>query len=36
MTSKVQMSVAATAVIAAGLLGACSAHFEAGTTAGIG
>ncbi|OMC05180.1 hypothetical protein A5734_08455 [Mycolicibacterium fortuitum] len=36
MTSKVRMSVAATAVIAAGLLGACSAHFEAGTTAGVG
>lgn len=36
MTSSARMGVAAAAVIAAGLLGACSAHIEAGTTAGVG
>lgn len=35
MTSCARMCVVAAAVIVAGPLGACSAHFEAGTTAGI-
>lgn len=36
MTSSMRVGAAAAVVIAAGLLGACSAHFEAGKTAAVG
>lgn len=35
MASKVRMSAGAAAVVAAGLLGACSAHVEVGKSSGV-